>query len=55
MRSVPLRKLIVVTCIWGLVTGCRGIPPQLAGQVSWNLGFPDIRRYPEAYRGVWSR
>src|SRR5215510_8280680 len=52
MRSAPLRKLIVVTCLWGLVTGCAaGIPPQLAGQVSWNLGFPDIRRYPEAYRG----
>jgi starvation-inducible outer membrane lipoprotein len=52
MRSAPLRKLIVVTCIWGLVAGCAaGIPPQLAGQVSWNLGFPDIRRYPEAYGG----
>ena len=52
MRSAPLRKLIVGACIWGLVLGCAaGIPPQLARQVSWNLGFPEIRRYPEAYRG----
>jgi outer membrane lipoprotein len=52
MPSAPLRKLIVVTCIWGLMAGCAaGIPPQLAGQVSWNLSFPEIRRQPEAYRG----
>jgi starvation-inducible outer membrane lipoprotein len=52
MLSVSLRKLIVITCIWGLVTGCAaGIPPQLASQVSWNLGFADIRQAPEAYRG----
>ena len=52
MLSVSLRKLIVITCIWGLVAGCAaGIPPQLASQVSWNLGFADIRQVPEAYRG----
>jgi outer membrane lipoprotein len=38
--------------IWGLLAGCAGrIPPQLAEQVSWNLGFPEIRRQPEAYHG----
>jgi starvation-inducible outer membrane lipoprotein len=52
MRSAPLRRLIVGVCIWGLVVGCAtGVPPQLARQVSWNLGFPEIRRHPEAYRG----
>jgi starvation-inducible outer membrane lipoprotein len=39
-------------CIWGLLVGCAaGVPPQLARQVSLNLGFPEIRRHPEAYRG----
>jgi starvation-inducible outer membrane lipoprotein len=28
-----------------------GVPPQLAGRVSWNLGFADIRQQPEVYRG----
>ena len=52
MLSAPLRKLAIGVCIWGLVAGCAaGIPPQLAGQVSWNLSFPEIRRQPEAYRG----
>jgi starvation-inducible outer membrane lipoprotein len=52
MPSVSLRKLIVITCIWGLVAGCAaGMPPQLAKQVSWNLGFADIRQAPEVYRG----
>jgi starvation-inducible outer membrane lipoprotein len=38
--------------MWGLVAGCAaGIPPQLASQVSWNLGFIDIRQAPEVYRG----
>jgi starvation-inducible outer membrane lipoprotein len=52
MPSAPLPKLIVGACICGLVAGCAaGIPPQLSAQVSWNLGFADIRQYPEAYRG----
>jgi len=52
MPSALLRKLIVGTCISGLVAGCAaGIPPPLAGQVSWNLSFVEIRRLPESYRG----
>lgn len=52
MPSVPLRKWIVEACVCGLVVGCAaGVPAQLAGQVSWNLGFADIRQHPEVYRG----
>jgi starvation-inducible outer membrane lipoprotein len=52
MPSAPPRKFILGACLWGLVTGCAaGIPSQLAGQVAWNVGFADIRRQPEAYRG----
>lgn len=52
MPSAPLCKLVIGVCIWGLVTGCAaGIPPQLAGQVAWNLSFAELRRQPEAYRG----
>jgi starvation-inducible outer membrane lipoprotein len=48
---VPRSKLLVWACLWGLLAGCAGkIPPQLAGQVAWNLSFPEIRRQPEAYR-----
>jgi starvation-inducible outer membrane lipoprotein len=52
MPSGHLCKLIVGVFVWGLVAGCAArIPQQLAGQVSWNLGFPEIRRQPEAYIG----
>jgi outer membrane lipoprotein len=52
MLSAPLLKLIIGAGIWGLLAGCAaGIPPQVAGQVSWHLSFPEIRRQPEAYRG----
>jgi outer membrane lipoprotein len=52
MPSAPLRKLIVGTCLWGLVAGCAaGIPPHLVGQVSGDQSFAEIRRQPEAYRG----
>ena len=34
------------------MAGCAaGIPSQLAAQVSWDLSFIALRRYPEAYRG----
>ena len=52
MPSAPPLKLIVSVVLWGLLAGCAAkIPPQLAGQVSWDLGFPEIRRQPEAYVG----
>lgn len=52
MLSAPLRKLIIGASLWGFVAGCAaGIPPQVAEHVSWGLGFPEIRRQPEAYRG----
>jgi starvation-inducible outer membrane lipoprotein len=52
MPSAHRLRLIVSVSVWGLLAGCAGrIPPQLAGQVSWNLGFPEIRRQPEAYIG----
>jgi outer membrane lipoprotein len=52
MPSGHLFKLLVSATVWGALAGCAAtIPPQLAGQVSWDLGFPEIRRQPEAYRG----
>jgi starvation-inducible outer membrane lipoprotein len=52
MPSANLLKLIVSVLVWGLLAGCATrIPPQLAEQVSWNLGFPEIRRQPEAHLG----
>ena len=52
MPSVLLCKVIASVFVWGLLAGCAaGIPPQLSGQVAWNLGFPEIRRKPEAYSG----
>jgi starvation-inducible outer membrane lipoprotein len=52
MPSVLLCKVIASAFVWGLLAGCAaGIPPQLSGQVAWNLGFPEIRRQPEAYIG----
>jgi outer membrane lipoprotein len=45
-------RLLVGAIVLGILAGCAAtIPPQLAGQVSWNLGYPEIRRQPEAYRG----
>jgi outer membrane lipoprotein len=52
MPSAPPHKFILGACLWGLMAGCAaGIPSQLAAQVSWDLGFGDIRQRPEAYRG----
>jgi starvation-inducible outer membrane lipoprotein len=45
-------KLLVSATIWGVLAGCAArIPPELARQVSWSLGLPEIRRVPEVYRG----
>jgi outer membrane lipoprotein len=52
MPSGRLFRLLVSTLVLGIWAGCATtISPQLAGQVAWNLGFPEIRRQPEAYRG----
>jgi starvation-inducible outer membrane lipoprotein len=52
MPSAPLPKLIVSVFVWGLLAGCAAtIPPRLAGQVAWDLSFPEIRQQPEAYIG----
>lgn len=52
MRSARPHKLIISLFVWGLLTGCAArIPASLATQVSWNLGFPEIRRQPETYVG----
>lgn len=52
MPSANLLRLLVSVFVWELLAGCAArIPPQLAGQVAWNLGFPEIRRQPEAYIG----
>jgi starvation-inducible outer membrane lipoprotein len=52
MHSARPHKLILSLCVWGLLAGCGArIPPALATQVSWTVGFPEIRRQPEAYVG----
>ncbi|HSF31820.1 MAG TPA: Slp family lipoprotein [Candidatus Tectomicrobia bacterium] len=52
MPSGQLFKLLFSATVWGVLAGCAAsIPAPLAGQVSWNLGFPEVRRQPEAYRG----
>src|ERR1700752_350986 len=52
MPSAPLHKVIVGVCFCGLLAGCAtGIPSPLAAQMSWNVGFADLRQHPEAYRG----
>ena len=52
MRSAPPHKLILSLCVWGVLAGCGArIPPALATQVSRGVGFPEIRRQPEAYAG----
>jgi outer membrane lipoprotein len=38
--------------VWALLAGCGArIPATLQSQVSWELGFAEIRRQPEAYIG----
>jgi outer membrane lipoprotein len=52
MPSGYLCRLLVSAIVLGPLAGCAAtIPPPLAGQVSWTLRFPEIRRQPEAYRG----
>jgi starvation-inducible outer membrane lipoprotein len=52
MRFARPYKLLIGLCVWTALAGCGArIPPTLASQVSWNLGFPEIRRQPAAYVG----
>lgn len=52
MPSALRLSLVASLCLWVLLAGCGArIPSTLAPQVSWDLGFPEIRGQPEAYVG----
>jgi hypothetical protein len=50
--SVPLRKLIVITHL-GARRRLWLASPQLASQVSWNLGSPIFVRSLKPIAGAW--